>query len=383
MGSMTLDLARRPQQCCLLTINSVFIYHTGRQSSAGQKQWRMAAAPALLLILHAKAAFIEQNIAAGRVPSAPQTASFIREAVAALGPHTAKASPAVRNALKQSFSLVGWDVLTNAPAGGSTGPPTPTQLLELFQRSFADLRPTLKATRDAAAAAAKALADERRELAFVEEDAAEGSSGAKVQKKLDSLRQRVSTLEATVEAAGALATAVEAASAEGEAASLDQAEVEAEQQRAARVAAMTSAAGGSGRAGGTHDSGRGRGRGGASRGGRGRGGQAAAAAAAPAPAYASGGGGGGGAPPSPELSADVSIVEASSLRKGGYVLLNDRPCRIKDLSTAKTGKHGHSKVKIAAVDCASGKKIETFCPSSSRMQVPGRRWIDSIAPPQT
>lgn len=36
--------------------------------------------------------------------------------------------------------------------------------------------------------------------------------------------------------------------------------------------------------------------------------------------------------------------QCSALRKNGYVMLKDRPCKIMEMSTSKTGKHGHAKV---------------------------------------
>ena len=78
--------------------------------------------------------------------------------------------------------------------------------------------------------------------------------------------------------------------------------------------------------------------------------------------------------------ASISLVEASSLRKGGHVLINERPCRIKDLSSSKTGKHGSMKLRIVATDVESGKKVEDVMPGSSRVTVPGKRWIAALAP---
>lgn len=40
-------------------------------------------------------------------------------------------------------------------------------------------------------------------------------------------------------------------------------------------------------------------------------------------------------------------MQCSALRKNGYVLLKGHPCKIVEMSTSKTGKHGHAKVKLA------------------------------------
>jgi hypothetical protein len=36
--------------------------------------------------------------------------------------------------------------------------------------------------------------------------------------------------------------------------------------------------------------------------------------------------------------------QCSALRKNGFVMLKSRPCKIMEMSTSKTGKHGHAKV---------------------------------------
>jgi len=63
-------------------------------------------------------------------------------------------------------------------------------------------------------------------------------------------------------------------------------------------------------------------------------------------------------------------MQASALRKGGYVLIKGFPCKIMDMSTSKTGKHGHAKVHFVAIDIFSGKKREEIIASSHNMDVP-------------
>merc|ERR1711890_148449 len=50
--------------------------------------------------------------------------------------------------------------------------------------------------------------------------------------------------------------------------------------------------------------------------------------------------------------------------------IKGRPTKIVDMSTSKTGKHGHAKVHLVALDIFTGKKLEELSPSTHNMEVP-------------
>ena len=51
-------------------------------------------------------------------------------------------------------------------------------------------------------------------------------------------------------------------------------------------------------------------------------------------------------------------------------MIKGRPCKIVEMSTSKTGKHGHAKVHMVALDIFTDKKLEDICPSTHNMEVP-------------
>ena len=69
-------------------------------------------------------------------------------------------------------------------------------------------------------------------------------------------------------------------------------------------------------------------------------------------------------------ASDTYPMQAGSIRKGGHIMVKDRLCKVVDISTSKTGKHGHAKCHFVAIDIFTNKKMEELCPSSHNISVP-------------
>ena len=63
-------------------------------------------------------------------------------------------------------------------------------------------------------------------------------------------------------------------------------------------------------------------------------------------------------------------AEAGTLRKGGHVMIKERPCKVTEITTSKTGKHGHAKAHIVAQDIFTTKKYEELCSCSHNIDMP-------------
>merc|ERR1711907_723601 len=69
-------------------------------------------------------------------------------------------------------------------------------------------------------------------------------------------------------------------------------------------------------------------------------------------------------------SSHTYPMEGGQIRKGGFIMIKGRPCKVSDVSTSKTGKHGHAKCHFVAIDIFTGKKMEDLVPSSHTTSVP-------------
>eukprot|EP01063_Lacrimia_lanifica_P013142 TRINITY_DN1977_c0_g1_i2.p2 TRINITY_DN1977_c0_g1~~TRINITY_DN1977_c0_g1_i2.p2 ORF type:complete len:156 (+),score=93.94 TRINITY_DN1977_c0_g1_i2:52-519(+) len=69
-------------------------------------------------------------------------------------------------------------------------------------------------------------------------------------------------------------------------------------------------------------------------------------------------------------SSDTYPIQAGALKKGMHCVIKNRPCKIIEYTTSKTGKHGHAKANITATDIFTEKKLEEICPTSHNMYAP-------------
>ena len=53
----------------------------------------------------------------------------------------------------------------------------------------------------------------------------------------------------------------------------------------------------------------------------------------------------------------LNQIEAIQIKKGTYIIINGRPCKIVQVDIAKTGKHGHMKVSCVGIDLLTGNKL--------------------------
>merc|ERR1712054_337271 len=69
-------------------------------------------------------------------------------------------------------------------------------------------------------------------------------------------------------------------------------------------------------------------------------------------------------------ASDTFPQQAGEIKKGSYLMIKGNPCKCVEASTSKTGKHGHAKAHIVAIDIFTGKKMEELCPTSHNLSVP-------------
>jgi len=63
-------------------------------------------------------------------------------------------------------------------------------------------------------------------------------------------------------------------------------------------------------------------------------------------------------------------AELGSLKNGNFIVIDGEPCRIVEITKAKTGKHGSAKAHVVAIGIFTGNKKTLVAPVSQRVEVP-------------
>ncbi|MCD6502799.1 MAG: translation initiation factor IF-5A [Euryarchaeota archaeon] len=64
------------------------------------------------------------------------------------------------------------------------------------------------------------------------------------------------------------------------------------------------------------------------------------------------------------------MKEVRELRVGAYIVIDDEPCRIVEMSISKPGKHGDAKARIVAIGLFDGQKRSIVAPVKDKVKVP-------------
>jgi len=64
------------------------------------------------------------------------------------------------------------------------------------------------------------------------------------------------------------------------------------------------------------------------------------------------------------------IASIKDLKKGRYVLIDNEPCRVVDITKSKPGKHGGMKARIDAIGIFDGQKRSLMGPVDQKVEIP-------------
>jgi translation initiation factor 5A len=63
-------------------------------------------------------------------------------------------------------------------------------------------------------------------------------------------------------------------------------------------------------------------------------------------------------------------VDVGTLRVGGYVIVENEPCRVASITKSKPGKHGAAKARVVAISVFDGTKKTFVKPVDAQIEVP-------------
>jgi len=63
-------------------------------------------------------------------------------------------------------------------------------------------------------------------------------------------------------------------------------------------------------------------------------------------------------------------TEIKKFQPGRYVIIDDEPCKVLDVTTSVSGKHGEAKARLEAVGLFDNKKRSIVKPADAEMEIP-------------
>ncbi|MEK6982876.1 MAG: translation initiation factor IF-5A [Candidatus Micrarchaeota archaeon] len=68
--------------------------------------------------------------------------------------------------------------------------------------------------------------------------------------------------------------------------------------------------------------------------------------------------------------SDKSYASAKDIKIGRYLLIEEIPCRVVDIETSKTGKHGSAKMRVTGIGIFDGQKKTLLTSADADVEVP-------------
>lgn len=65
-----------------------------------------------------------------------------------------------------------------------------------------------------------------------------------------------------------------------------------------------------------------------------------------------------------------TVTEVRTLKRGRYIIIEDEPCKIVDITTSSPGKHGSAKARIEAIGVFDDKKRSIIKPTGDKIDAP-------------
>ena len=67
---------------------------------------------------------------------------------------------------------------------------------------------------------------------------------------------------------------------------------------------------------------------------------------------------------------ETKPVPINTLKKGSYIVIEDAACKVVDVETSKSGKHGHAKIRLTAVGLLDDRKRVIIAPGNDNVYTP-------------